>query len=104
MAYRVVFRPQAIRDLNSIAEYIARHNRPRAVTFAEEIEAVCRDLRFFPLKGRAHADPRSGFRLLPYRRRVLIAYRIEGERIRIMNIFYAGQDYETVLRKESGVE
>ena len=47
---RVVFSPQAKRDLQSIADYIAVDIAARAVTFIEEIEERCRKLEIFPFR------------------------------------------------------
>jgi toxin ParE1/3/4 len=104
MAYRVVYRPQAIRDLNSIVDYIARDNRPRAISFAKEIRQFCRNLRFFPLRGRPRDEIEPGLRTLSYRGRVIVAYRVDGDRVLISNIFYAGRDYEAILRSQGKTE
>ena len=104
MAYRVVYRPQAVRDLNSIADYIALDSRQRAIAFTKEIRQFCRNLRFFPLKGRPRDEIEPGLRTLSYRGRVIVAYRVDGNRVLISNIFYAGRDYEAILRSRGQTE
>jgi len=99
MPYRVVFRSQATRDLDTIADHIALDNRIAAIKLAREVRAFCRTLRVFPLRGKPRDDLGPGFRTLTYRGRVVIAYRVEGQRVRILHIFYAGRDYETILRR-----
>ena len=98
MTYRVVFRPQARRDLNSIVDYIARDNRAAARKLATEVRAFGANLRYFPMRRRPRDDLEPGLRTLSYRGRVLIAYRVEGQHVRIVNILYAGRDYEAILR------
>ena len=51
MQYRVVFRPQATRDLESIAEFIAAENRRAATKLVREVRLLCRNLRMFPFRG-----------------------------------------------------
>lgn len=99
MEYRVVFRRRATRDLDSIADYIAIDNRIAALKLAREVRAFCLGLRFFPFRGKPRDDLEPGLRTLTYRGRIVIAYRIEGERVRILHIFYAGRDYEAFLRQ-----
>jgi toxin ParE1/3/4 len=51
------------------------------------------------LSGRARDDLEPGLRILPYRRQVTIVYRVERDRVLILNIFKAGQDYEAIIRR-----
>src|SRR5215210_7465211 len=104
MAYRVVFRPQAIRDLNAIADYIALDSRQSAIRFAKELRQFCRNLRFFPLRGRPRDQIEPGLRTLSYRGRVTVAYWVDGNRVLISDIFYAGRDYEAILRSRGKTE
>jgi toxin ParE1/3/4 len=97
MEYRVVFRPQARRDLNAIVDYIARDNRAAASKLGREVRAFCANLRYLPFRGKPRDDLEPGMRTLSYRGRVIVAYRIEGKRVRIVNIFYRGRDYEAIL-------
>lgn len=41
--------------------------------------------------------------MVPFERSAVIAYLIEDDRIRIVNIFYGGRDYESLLR-DGGAE
>jgi plasmid stabilization system protein ParE len=41
---------------------------------------------------------------LTYRGRVTVAYRVDGDRVVILNIFYAGRDYEASLRSQGKIE
>jgi toxin ParE1/3/4 len=42
-----------------------------------------------------------GARMLPFDRSAVIIYRIEGDVVRIINIFYRGRNYEAILRGEA---
>jgi toxin ParE1/3/4 len=92
-------RPAARTDLIAIQDFIAADDPRRAVTFAAEIRARCEVLTTHPDIGRARDDLLPGLRILPIMRRAAIAYLTRPDRIEILRIFYAGQDYETILRE-----
>ena len=50
-----------------------------------------------PHRGRARDDLRPGLRTLSFRGRVLIAYAVGLESVTILAVFYAGQDFESLL-------
>jgi plasmid stabilization system protein ParE len=39
-------------------------------------------------------------RITSYRKRVVIAFDVDADRVNIIGIFYDGQDYETALQEE----
>jgi toxin ParE1/3/4 len=39
-------------------------------------------------------------RITSYRKRVVIAFDVDADRVNIIGIFYGGQDYETALQEE----
>ncbi len=98
MAHKVAFRPAAYRDLEEIDDYIAQDSPARARAFVLRIMAHCMTLADFPEAGPRRDEWRPGLRLLPYGKRVVIAYTIEGSTVQIGRIFYGGRDVETLLR------
>lgn len=90
----------ALRDLDGIFEFIARDNPNRASTYVDEIREACRRLGDSPLVGVDRSDIRPGLRILPLWRRLVVAYQIEPDRIRVLRIFSAGRDYEAILRDD----
>lgn len=84
-------------DLERTADYIARDNPRRALTFIQELRTSCLDL----------ADTPEGFALVPryerqgIRRRVhgsyLIFYRVRGERIIVIHVLHGATDYAEIL-------
>jgi toxin ParE1/3/4 len=54
-------------------------------------------LRIFQHRGNRRNDIREGLRITSYRKRALIAFHVDAEQVSVIGIFYAGQDYETVL-------
>jgi len=51
----------------------------------------------FPLRGTPRNDLRPGIRLTGYRKRVVVAFEVEGARVNIVAVFYGGQNYEPLL-------
>ncbi|SCB49761.1 type II toxin-antitoxin system RelE/ParE family toxin [Rhizobium multihospitium] len=87
------FSNEAESDLEQIADYIARDNPRRALSFIRELRSKCEDL----------ADNPSGFALVPryehhgIRRRVhgnyLIFYRVENAKMVIVHVLHGATDY-----------
>ncbi|HEY9347896.1 MAG TPA: type II toxin-antitoxin system RelE/ParE family toxin [Inquilinus sp.] len=102
MPLRLVYTPDALADLRSILSHIAGDNPSAARTFVGAIERRCRDLCQQPHLGRAREDLGIGLRIVPFRRRIVIAYRIEDNDLAILRVFYGGRDYEALLGGHTG--
>jgi toxin ParE1/3/4 len=84
-------------DLVRIADWIARDNPRRAISFIDELEAICRQI---PAAPRSHA-------LVPawegrgIRRAVhgnyLIFYRVDHDQIVVIHILHGARDYDAVF-------
>jgi len=96
----LVYRHAALADLDAIYAYIERDNPRRAASFVQEIRDRCRPLCVHPELGPARDNLSPGIRILPVLGRVLVAYRITPSAILITRIFYGGQDYEAILRRD----
>lgn len=98
--FRVAFREEAVSDLATIFAYILENtgSPASAKNHVKRLEQQCNALSLFPHRGIQRNDIRPGLRLLPIERRSVIAYIIEVEAVRIINIFHAGQDFDTLLR------
>ena len=55
----------------------------------------------FPKRGTMRDDVRPGLRITNYRKRAVIAFYVDAERVSIVGVFYGGQDYETILQDDS---
>jgi plasmid stabilization system protein ParE len=100
----VEFTNEAQNDLEQIADYIARNNPRRALSFVQELRGKCEALARSPL----------AFALVPryeaqgIRRRVhgnyLIFYRValEEERTIILHVLHGAMDYAAILFEEQG--
>lgn len=87
----------AITDLEQIADYIAKDNPQRALSFVRELREKCFNLGCMP-----KAYPLvSRYEKFGIRKRVhgnyLIFYRIETERVVILRVLNSARDYTDLL-------
>jgi toxin ParE1/3/4 len=87
----VSFAPQAARDLESIADYIAADNPARARTFVREIRDRCRLLGNFPESARRFQELAKDARILPYQNYVIL-YRNLPNEVSIERVFHGARD------------
>ena len=95
----VRLRAEANENLKDIYDWIVSESGyPQiAEKLVDRIFERCESLGDFPMKGRARDDLQKGVRILPFERTAVIAYRILVNEIEVINIFYAGRDYEVSL-------
>jgi toxin ParE1/3/4 len=101
---KVVFRPEAISDLQRIFIYIAESSASETVAsrFVDRIKARCSRIGSVPYGGRPRDDLAAGLRTVPFEHSAVIAYRITSA-VEITNIFYGGRDYEALYQdKDNG--
>ncbi|GLI98186.1 type II toxin-antitoxin system RelE/ParE family toxin [Sphingobium sp. BS19] len=96
----VVYRPEAIDDLEHIFRSILKLSLDRATAraYVARIRERCRRIGNVPKGGSIRDDLEPGLRTVPFERRAVIAYRLNDERVEITNIFYGGQDFEAIYR------
>jgi toxin ParE1/3/4 len=93
MPTRVVFRPEARQDLLDLHLYVAQHASLHIANgYVDRIEAACLGLKDFPRRGVKRDDLAHGIRTIAFEGRVLIAYRVEDDAIRIIRVLSAGRD------------
>jgi plasmid stabilization system protein ParE len=101
MTFRVVFSPEAEEQLAALYRYIATAASPDiAARYTEAIVNYCETLRTFPQRGVPRDDVRPGLRITNYKKRAVIAFDVDGAQVSIIGVFYAGQDYETILQDD----
>jgi plasmid stabilization system protein ParE len=97
-AYRVVFRREALRQLDELYNYIADAGSPdNAARYTDAIVTYCDGFTEFPYRGTARDDIRPGLRTIGYKKRVIIAFAVLDDTVTIIGLFYGGRDYETIL-------
>lgn len=101
MPYTVVFTPEAEEQLTAIYRYLVAAASPEiAGRYTSAIVTYCEGLQTFPLRGTRRDDVRSGLRITNYKKRTVIAFDVNAERVSIIGVFYGGQDYENVLHSD----
>lgn len=94
----VVFAPEALRDLESIADYIAADNPMRAVTFVQEIRERCDKLGNFPEAARRFPELGNDAHILPYRNYVML-YRNLSREVSIERVIHGARDILALISK-----
>lgn len=96
----VRYRPEAVSDLEDIYRYIVALSAAPAVAqaFVSCIRSKCELIGDAPSIGIARDDLVPGLRLTSFERTAVIAYVIDGDAVRIVNVFYGGRDYEALFR------
>jgi toxin ParE1/3/4 len=90
----VIWRPEARSDLLALYDWIAERADPgTALEYTSKVEAHAETLSAFPHRGTPHDEREPGFRTISYRRRTVIAYRVEDGGVVIVRIIHAGQDW-----------
>ena len=100
MSCLVRFAPEAVDKLEDLCSYIAQSATPAiAAGYLDAIVDHCEGLAVFPQRGTACEDLRPGLRTMSYKKRVVIAFAVDdhAEQVMVLGVFYAGQDYETIL-------
>ncbi|HUY81723.1 MAG TPA: type II toxin-antitoxin system RelE/ParE family toxin [Acidobacteriaceae bacterium] len=83
-------------DLEAIADYIARDNPERALTFIREIRAEIRAIGRNPLLYRLRPEIGEDARMA-FRGRYVILFRIADKRVRVERVVYGGRDLAPLL-------
>lgn len=98
---RVVFRREALAQLDELYDYVAVAGSPQiAADLIDAIVMFCEDLAPFPMRGTARDDIRPGLRTIGFRRRAVVAFVVRDDAVVVLGVFYGGRDYEPMLRSE----
>ena len=94
MAYKVVWSPRAVDDVEAIVTYIAEDSLAYARSVAQKIVASTRKLASFPLSGRMVPEfDRENIReVFAYSYRII--YRVEGETVTIAAVVHGKRPVE----------
>lgn len=91
----LIYRREAVQDLNELFDYIARDRPMAAERFLLEIKRACEGLRWFPMIG-CRLDPDDDrVRVLTVRRRAAIKFFVHKGVVHILGVSYRGRDLET---------
>lgn len=96
--YQVVFAPEAEAQVRALWRYIAEAaGAATAASYTDGIVSYCESLSLFPHRGNARDDLLTGLRVTNYRKRTTIAFMVEDGQVRVVGVWYGGQDYESRL-------
>lgn len=97
-AHRVVFRREALEQLEELYDYIADAGSPESAARCTDAIITYREtLANFPFRGIARDDIRPGLRTMGYKKRVIIAFAVLEDSVAVLGIFYGGRDYKAIL-------
>ena len=101
MGYLVRFTSRAQDQIDELDAYLSeRFSAQTSARYVDGIVAFCEGLTTIPLRGIRRDDVRPGLRITNYRKRVAIAFEVDGGRVNILGVFYGGQNYEAALLDE----
>jgi plasmid stabilization system protein ParE len=68
----------------------------------EQIEQACLGLGTMPHRGTERSDLRRGLRVIGFRHRVTIAFRVKGDSVTILRILYGGRNVDLAFPPDQG--
>ena len=89
----VVFRKQALADLNAIGDYIAADNPERACSFIESIKERCIKIGENPTAARLRSEWGPQIRAIVFGN-YLIIYRKEEDEVLILRVIHGARDID----------
>lgn len=97
----VLFREEAITDLEEVAAYLAAQGAHEIVVrnFLQRIRMQCEAIGSLPEGYPERPDLGPEIRLAPFERLAMIAFRVTNDAVEIVNVFYGGRDYAAILRR-----
>lgn len=91
--YQVRFSARAQADLREISEYLhSQGGGKAAIDYVDSIIDHCLRFETFPARGLACDHIRPGMRMVGYRRKATIAFRIKDDVVTIIRVFHGGRD------------
>lgn len=101
--YDVYLMPDAIKDLSEIYEYILEASGLPEVAWAyiEKLRHKCYGFRTAPIRGQKRDDLRLNLRVAVIDKNAVATFEVDEDQqsVTILNIFYGGRDYETIMRE-----
>jgi toxin ParE1/3/4 len=99
---KVVFREQAERDIDFIADEIAQSNFDAAIRFLNSIESTCELLERFPNIGTRRKAGESALRNLRSYvvrgfRNYLIFFNVNPESVEVIRVLHAARDHSRLV-------
>ena len=103
--FRVKISPEADRDLENIAFWIAKETGlfGTALRYTQRIRSLIESLCVFPQRGTRRDDLSPGLRIIGFERRVALVFKIVDDTIQIVRVFYGGRDLAALLNENAAL-
>ena len=99
--WAVVEQQDVLFDYLNITRHIIEMTNDRALAnrTVDAIRRFIASLNVLPHRGTRRDDLRPGLRIVPFKSRTAIAFEFDedNEVVRVLRVFYGGQDYDAVL-------
>jgi toxin ParE1/3/4 len=90
----VIYAPRAQVDLDSIFRWLSdRAGTAAALRYLRRIRKACVSLELVAERGTQYPQFRPGLRIIGFERRVTIAFVVTPDEVRILRVFYGGQNW-----------
>ncbi len=100
--YQILYSPEASHQIEILQQYIQdKAGTEIADAYITRIRKYCDKLSSFPRRGTKHDEISLGLRLICYKKRITIAFKIYANDVVIVGVFYGGQDIEKLLSDKS---
>ncbi|MGV2112160.1 type II toxin-antitoxin system RelE/ParE family toxin [Agrobacterium salinitolerans] len=98
MVHRIAFHADAEAEIDKLYELLRAKAGPViAGNYVGGIYDLIEGLRTFPERGSLREGKVSGLRVIGYRRRVSIAFTVQGDVVHVLGVFYGGRDAFSLL-------
>lgn len=99
MAFKVIWSPEALEELDQIGEYISRDSGFYAVVVVEKIFSTAQALADFPLSGRPVPEDNTQ----TYREKIIFSwrliYRVDEEKVEIATVIHCRRKSSRILKR-----
>ncbi len=96
---QVTFSLEARADLREIALRIADHNRVRAFSFVDEIEARCLRIGEFPHAGPPRPQWGKDIRIAIHAKYIIV-YRVRDGAVQVLRVVHGARDLDALFARE----
>ena len=94
MVRDLLFRLTARQDLKDLYDYIEQDSPAAAARYVDEVIAFCTRLSEWPERGLRRDDLASGLRVLGFRKRASIVFRVTDTDVEVIRVLYGGRDLD----------
>lgn len=102
ISYVVLFSDAAEGDLAQLLTYLVPQAGERvARAYVDKLIDYCTEFATFPERGLRRDDVALGLRIVGYRRRATIAFRVKGDTVTILRIYHGGKDIDFISLGET---